>query len=62
MRRFSGQATTEWLLVSLGLLTLLWALDSNQWLSDYLREQGDKLLEHYHFMLNVLSLIPGTGL
>lgn len=62
MRRQTGQATLEWLLVSLVLLSVIW-LAEEQWdLVASMRQWGAAVVEHYHFIFSYLALAPGSGM
>ena len=62
MRRYAGQATTEWLIIALMTTSILWLASSHWDLMQQLSEWGVKVIEHYHFIFNYLSVAPGSGM
>lgn len=61
MRRQQGQATLEWLIISVTALSILWFAEEQWQLLEQLRRWGEATVEHYHFIFNYLALIPGSG-
>ncbi|HAS22575.1 MAG TPA: hypothetical protein DCR51_05425 [Idiomarina loihiensis] len=60
-RKQSGQASTEWLLISLLIMTTLFIVEEQFSLLDYLIETGRKAKDFYYFIWRYLVLIPGGG-
>ncbi|MBL4742712.1 hypothetical protein DEU29_104184 [Idiomarina aquatica] len=61
MKRQCGQATVEWLIISVTALSILWFAEQQWQLMEQLREWGEAMIEHYHFIFNYLALLPGSG-
>lgn len=59
IRKESGQASTEWLFISLLIMTVLLIVEEQFSLIDYLIETGRRAKEFYHFIWRYLVLIPG---
>jgi len=59
IKKQSGQASIEWLLISLLLMTALLVFEEQFSLVDYLIETGRKVKEFYFFTWRYLVLIPG---
>jgi len=57
-----GQATLEWLIMALTTIALLWAADSQFDLVAQLRLLGEQVIQHFFFIFNYVSLVPGSGL
>lgn len=60
-RQQNGQASTEWLLLSLLIMTILFVVEEQLSLIDYLIEVGRKAKDFYYFIWRYLVLIPGGG-
>lgn len=60
-RKQSGQASTEWLLISLLIMTTLLIFEEQFSLIDYLIETGRNAKNFYYFIWRYLVLIPGGG-
>jgi len=60
-RKQSGQASTEWLLISLLIMTTLLIFEEQFSLIDYLIETGRNAKDFYYFIWRYLVLIPGGG-
>ncbi|AGM35775.1 hypothetical protein KF946_06540 [Idiomarina loihiensis] len=60
-RQQNGQASTEWLLLSLLIMTILFVVEEQLSLIDYLIEVGREAKEFYYFIWRYLVLIPGGG-
>ena len=60
-RQQNGQASTEWLLLSLLIMTTLFIVEEQFSLLDYLIETGRKAKDFYYFIWRYLVLIPGGG-
>lgn len=58
-RKQSGQASIEWLLISLLIMTTLFIVEEQFSLIDYLLDTGRKVKEFYYFIWRYLVLIPG---
>ncbi|RUO68860.1 hypothetical protein [Idiomarina ramblicola] len=58
-KKQSGQASTEWLLISLLIMTALFIVEEQLSLIEYLIETGRKAREFYYFIWRYLVLIPG---
>ena len=52
MRRQQGQATLEWLIISVTALSILWFAEEQWQLLEQLRRWGEATVEHYHFIFN----------
>jgi len=60
-RKQSGQTSTEWLIISLLIMTTLFIVEEQFSLLDYLIETGRKAKDFYYFIWRYLVLIPGGG-
>lgn len=60
-RKQSGQTSTEWLIISLLIMTTLFIVEEQFSLIDYLIETGRKAKDFYYFIWRYLVLIPGGG-
>lgn len=58
-KRQSGQASTEWLLISLLIMAVLLFVEEQFSLIDYLIKTGHEAKEFYYFIWRYLVLIPG---
>lgn len=58
-RKQSGQASIEWLLISLLIMTTLFIVEEQFSLIDYLLDTGRNVKEFYYFIWRYLVLIPG---
>lgn len=58
-RKQTGQASTEWLIISLLIMTALLILEEQLSLIDYLIETGRKAKDFYYFVWRYLVLMPG---
>lgn len=58
-RKQVGQASTEWLLISMLIMTALFVIEEQFSLIDYLIETGREVKEFYYFIWRYLVLIPG---
>lgn len=54
-----GQASIEWLLISLLIMVVLLVLDQQLSLIDYLIQTGREVKDFYYFVWRYLVLIPG---
>lgn len=61
MNKQQGQALSEWLLVSTAAIAIIWLAETHFNLLTLLREWGQQVITHYHFIFNYLVLSPGSG-
>jgi len=59
IRKQCGQASTEWLIISLLIMTVLLVAEEQLSLIDYLIKTGREAKEFYYFIWRYLVLIPG---
>lgn len=60
-REQCGQASVEWMLLSVLIMTVLLVVDHNGSVIEYLIETGKRAREFYDFIWRYLVLIPGEG-
>ncbi|MCK7458275.1 hypothetical protein [Idiomarina aminovorans] len=58
-QRQGGQASIEWLIISLLIMTVLLVAEEQLSLIDYLIETGREAKAFYYFIWRYLVLIPG---
>ncbi len=56
-----GQASVEWMLLSILVMLALVVVEENWSVIDYLIETGNRVREFYDFIWRHLVLIPGGG-